>query len=109
MNKQAVIYARVSTDDQAERGYSLPSQIQAMRDYADSHEMQVVGEFQDDCSGAKLHRPKLDELRGMIERKEVDVVIVYAADRLSRNLAHLLILREDFRREGVELHYVNRG
>lgn len=107
--KRAIIYARVSTDDQAEKGYSLPTQLEAMREYAKENGMKVVRELQDDFSGAKLDRPALDELRGKLERKEADAVIVYAADRLSRNLAHLLILREEFNRAGVELHYVNRG
>lgn len=107
--KRAIIYARVSTDDQAEKGYSLPTQLEAMRQYAAAHGLQVVRELQDDYSGAKLDRPALDTLRGMLERKEADAVIVYAADRLSRSLAHLLILREEFNRAGIELHYVNRG
>ena len=34
MCKRAVLYARVSTDDQADKGYSLPSQFEAMRKYA---------------------------------------------------------------------------
>lgn len=106
---RAIIYARVSTDDQAEKGYSLPTQLDAMRDYAKAHGLQVVCELQDDYSGAKLNRPALDVLRGKLERKEAEAVIVYAADRLSRNLAHLLILREEFNRAGIELHYVNRG
>ena len=107
--KRAIIYARVSTDDQAEKGYSLPTQLEAMRKYAQDNGFKVVRELQDDYTGAKLDRPALDTLRGMLERREADAVIVYAADRLSRNLAHLLILREEFNRAGIELHYVNRG
>ena len=107
--KRAIIYARVSTDDQAERGYSLPSQVEAMQNYAKAHGLHVVRELQDDYTGTKLDRPGLDELRAMLERKEAEAVIVYAADRLSRILAHLLILREEFMRAGIELHYVNRG
>ena len=34
-NKRAVLYARVSTDDQADKGYSLPSQLDACRKYAE--------------------------------------------------------------------------
>ena len=107
--KRAIIYARVSTDDQAEKGYSLPTQLEAMRKYATDNGMNVVCELQEDFSGAELERPKLDELRSKIERREADAVIVYVADRLSRNLIHLLILREEFHRAGIELHSVNRG
>ncbi len=107
--KRAIIYARVSTDEQAEKGYSLQTQLEAMREYAAKNGMTTVRELQDDYSGAKIDRPALDTLRAMLESKEADAVIVYAADRLSRNLAHSLILREEFNRAGVELHYVNRG
>lgn len=107
--KRAIIYARVSTDEQAEKGYSLQTQLEAMREYAAKNGMTIARELSDDYSGAKLDRPALDTLRAMLERKEADAVIVYAADRLSRNLAHSLILREEFNRASVELHYVNRG
>lgn len=108
--KRAIIYARVSTDEQAEKGYSLQTQVEQMREYAKQHGMEVACELRDEGqSGAKLNRPALDELRRLLELKEADAVIVFAADRLSRNLAHLLILREEFNRAGVELHYTNRG
>ena len=48
-------------------------------------------------------------MRGLTDRREVDAVIVYTSDRLSRNLAHSLILREEWQRAGIELHYVSRG
>ncbi|MBO9326370.1 MAG: recombinase family protein [Roseiflexus sp.] len=55
---RAVIYARVSTDDQ-EHNYSLPSQIEACRRYASERGMQVVADVQDVASGAILERPGL--------------------------------------------------
>ena len=109
MTKRALIYARVSTDEQAERGYSRDSQIDACRSYAAAHGLTVVAELREDYSGAKLDRPELDKLREMIQRREVDAVIVFSPDRLTRNLAHSLILREELMRAGVELHYCNRG
>lgn len=112
MSKRALIYARVSTDEQAEKGYSLPSQLEAMRTYAAEHEFMIPGpeyEITDDYSGAKLDRPGLDQVRALIARREVEAVIVNAADRLTRNLAHSLLLREEWQRAGVELHYCNRG
>jgi site-specific DNA recombinase len=54
-------------------------------------------------------RPQGAKLLVMLERKEGEAVIVYTSDRLSRNLAHSLILREDWQRARVELHFVDRG
>lgn len=107
--KRAVIYARVSTDEQAEHGYSLSSQIEACIEYAKQHDFEVVATFQDSYSGAKLNRPELEKVRQLIEEKKTDVLIIYSSDRLTRNLAHLLILREQLKQSGVELHYVRRG
>lgn len=109
MNKRAAIYARVSTDEQSEHGYSLPSQIEACIAYADRNAMIVVEKITDDYSGAKLDRPGLSQVRDMIAKDEVDAIIVFASDRLTRNLAHSLILREEFFRAHVEIHYVSRG
>lgn len=107
--KRAAIYTRVSTDEQAEKGYSLQSQLEACRRYAREHGFNIVAEYRDDFSGAKLDRPDFSKLRESVSRNEIDVVIVYCADRLTRNLAHSLILREEFERAGVERHTVMRG
>jgi site-specific DNA recombinase len=45
----------------------------------------------------------------MLDQRAVEAVIVYASDRLTRNLAHLLLLREQMAVAGVELHYCTRG
>lgn len=109
MAKRAIDYARVSTDEQAEKGYSLLTQLQACKDYAVTNGFDVVAEISDDCSGAKLDRPGLDIIRGMFDKRQAEVLIVYTADRLSRNLAHSLILRDELQKAGIELHYVSRG
>ena len=55
-HKRAVLYARVSTDEQAEHGYSLQTQIEACQRYAESHGLSVVAMFKDDYTGTKLAR-----------------------------------------------------
>lgn len=107
----AIIYARVSTDEQSAKGYSLPSQLEACREYAQRNGFAVLPghEFSDDYSGAKLQRPQFDKARDVLRRGEAGALIVYASDRLTRNLAHWLLLREEFTKLGIELHYVRRG
>ncbi len=107
--KRAVLYARVSTDEQAEHGYSLESQIEAGQKYAIANELTIVEEISDGYSGAKLARPGLDRVRGITDSGQADAVIVFAPDRLTRNLAHSLLLREEWQKAGIELHYCNRG
>lgn len=109
MTIQAVIYARVSTDDQAEKGYSLPTQLEAGRKLAAANGYAIPAEVTDDSSGATLDRPGLDRLRAMIKRERVDAVIVYDPDRLSRDDVDFLVICREWERAGVALHFVNGG
>jgi len=111
MTKQAAIYARVSTDDQAERGYSLPSQIEACQNFAIQKGFDVAAVYSDDISGAKpiTSRPEGYELQKVIESCEVRAVIVYCIDRLSRDIVDLLTVVRDWLRAGVEIYSLDVG
>jgi site-specific DNA recombinase len=109
MEKRAVIYARVSTDEQAENGNSLQSQIEICTNYANVNGLQVIGEIQDDYSGMKYKRPGLQVILQMVEKAEVDAIVVKSSDRWSRRLVNTSILRDKLNRYGVELHYAQRG
>jgi site-specific DNA recombinase len=111
MNKQAAIYARVSTDDQAQRGYSLPSQIEACERFANQRGFDIVAVYQDDISGAKpiSARPNGCELVHAIDSRQVKIVIVYQVDRLSRDIVDLLTTVRDWLRAGVEIFALDIG
>jgi site-specific DNA recombinase len=84
--KTAAIYARVSTSGQAKDGTSLDTQADGCVAYAQAHGMTVATVYKDDVSGAQLDRPGLDSIRDMAERGEIQALIVFDPDRLSRNL-----------------------
>jgi site-specific DNA recombinase len=111
MNRSAAIYARVSTDDQAEKGYSLPSQIEACRKFALQKGFDVAGVYQDDISGAKpiTTRPYGSELQRAIDMRQINTVIVYCVDRLSRDIVDLLTTVRDWLRTGVEIYCLDVG
>jgi site-specific DNA recombinase len=59
--KRAILYARVSTDEQAKSGYSLAQQLEALREYAAREGYEDLEEVSDPGeSGAYLERPGLD-------------------------------------------------
>src|SRR5215218_4813969 len=59
--KRTILYARVSTDEQARSGYSLAQQIEALREYAAREGYEVLEEVEDPGqSGASLERPGMD-------------------------------------------------
>jgi site-specific DNA recombinase len=111
MSEHAAIYARVSTDDQAERGYSLPSQIEACQKFASQKDFDVVATYQDDISGAKpiTIRPNGYELQRAIDSGQIKAVIVYCVDRLSRDIVDLLTTVRDWLRAGVEIYALDVG
>lgn len=105
---RAIIYARVSTEEQGEN-FSIPSQIAAARRYASDRGWQVVAELSDMIPGGTLDRPALRKVRDLIAVRAIDAVIVYHLDRLSRNVAQMLLLRDEMYSAGVALHVVTRG
>lgn len=105
----AVIYARVSTTKQKDEGYSLQSQIEACREYARDHGMSIVAEITDDYTGSTLDRPGFNQVETMLARNEAKAVVVYTSSRLSRHLAKTLLLFEQWKEDGVELHYCDQG
>ena len=80
MSKVAV-YVRVSTSDQQN---GLDSQKRAIRQYLKNHGLQDATWFVEQVSGAATKRPKLDQLKRAIFMGEVNQVIIWALDRLTR-------------------------
>jgi predicted site-specific integrase-resolvase len=76
--KRAILYARVSTDEQARSGYSLAQQIEALREYAAREGYEILEEAQDaGQSGASLERPGMDRVRGLVAAGGVSVVLAH--------------------------------
>src|SRR5215471_19996484 len=104
----AAIYARVSTTDQADKGYSLPTQLEACQAMA-RHEGYAVPDthiFVDDYTGTSLTRPRLTPRRDLVRQRLVQAVFVHDLDRLSRKLAHQLLLSDEFEQARVALRIV---
>ena len=85
----ALLYARVSTDKQADKDLSIPAQLQAMRDYARQHGWTIAEEFVEPGASAKTaERPVLQRLLSRVRDADakVNVVLVHKIDRLARNV-----------------------
>src|SRR5687768_4197584 len=97
----AILYARVSTDEQARSGYSLAQQIEALRQYAASEGYEVVEEVSDPGqSGASLERPGMDRVRDLVADGGVSVVLAQDADRIARDPVHRALLDDEAARFG---------
>jgi site-specific DNA recombinase len=96
----------VSTDAQERDGTSLDSQERASIELAASRGWSVVRSIRDAASGYHLDREGIDALRGLLQRGEVDVVVAYAVDRLSRNQNHIGVLFDEIEQAGARLEFV---
>lgn len=88
------IYVRVSTEEQAQEGYSIRAQEQKLKDYSRIKEWGVYKVYIDDgISGKNIQdRPAIQEMISDIENGKVNNVLVFKIDRLTRNTADLIYL-----------------
>jgi site-specific DNA recombinase len=82
------MYARVSTEKQAEKELSIPAQLQAMREYAQRQGWTILEEYTEPgASGRSAERPVLRRLLARCKTEpKIDVVLVHKVDRLARNV-----------------------
>jgi site-specific DNA recombinase len=107
MSKKGFAYARVSSEGQVEN-YSIETQLEQIRQYASGNDIEIVREFTENgITGATLNRPALNELRDNIS--QVDAVIFYDLDRMSRNLVNQIILKDELDKALVEVLFVKGG
>ena len=100
-----LIYARVSTDKQAQKELSIPAQIEAMKECAKRNGWKVAGHFVDRGESARTaNRPELKRLiQHCREKKGVDVVLVHKIDRLARNLIDYATIKAILKQKGIRL------
>jgi site-specific DNA recombinase len=106
--KRAILYARVSTDEQARSGYSLAQQLEALREYASREGYEVLEEVSDPGqSGASLERPGMDRVRDLVAAGGVSVVLAQDRDRFAREPAYHYLLRKEFEEHGTKIRALN--
>jgi site-specific DNA recombinase len=106
--RMTAIYARVSSEQQREEN-TIASQTALLIEFAINHDLEVPKEwvFEDEgYSGATLERPGLERVRDLAAEGQIQVVLAYSPDRLSRKYAYQILLIEEFARHGVEMRFV---
>jgi site-specific DNA recombinase len=85
--RKAILYIRVSTDEQADKGYSLQHQEERLRKYCEMQNIQVTDLYQDDYSAKTFNRPEFTRLLNGLKkhRARADLLLFTKWDRFSRN------------------------
>lgn len=105
--KKAFVYLRVSTGEQA-KGFSLDAQLDEIKSYCESNDIQIVETFSDSMSGTKLTERK--GLMNLLDRIDVDkpnVVVATESDRISRNTLQFGWIDTHLSMKDVKLLLVN--
>lgn len=105
-----IIYTRVSTDEQANSGYSLPHQETVLRTHCDIKGYNIVKMFKEDYSAKNFDRPEFKKLLEYVKanKKSVDAILFTRWDRFSRNTEEAYRVIREFRNLGMKVDAVEQ-
>jgi len=93
---KAIAYLRVSTEEQAREGISLANQESRIRAFCQAKDWELAEVLVDEgYSGSSLDRPGMQEVIQQCQKRQVDVVVIYKLDRLTRSVRDLGYLVQD--------------
>ena len=107
MQKRAVIYCRVSSDEQA-KGCSLDFQESQLREFCQKKEIEVVEVYREDYTAKTMERPEMKKLKAkyLKKRSGTDYVLVLRWNRFSRKVQQALALIDEFKVRDVEVNAI---
>jgi len=93
--KKAVIYARVSSKEQEKEGFSIPSQLKLLKDYARKHNIKIAKEFVDIETAKKAGRGQFSEMLEYLEKnRNIRGILCEKTDRLYRNFKDYVLIED---------------
>ena len=108
--KKAVIYSRVSTDEQANEGKSIEVQIDVCRKWAKENRYSVLGVYPEPGKSATTlkGRTALQEAIAQCQDEKIDVLLVMDTDRLARNPSDHFLIKGSLMKGGTRIVAVNQ-
>ena len=86
--KKCGLYMRVSTDDQAKEGFSLPEQKERLEAFCKFKNYEIIDYYEDAGISAKTgnHRPEFERLKNDIKAKKINTIVALKLDRITRSI-----------------------
>ena len=86
--KKCGLYMRVSTEDQAREGFSLPEQKERLESFCKFKGYEIVDYYEDAGISAKTgnHRPEFERLKDDIKAKKINTIVALKLDRITRSI-----------------------
>ncbi len=101
----AVLYCRVSSDEQAQKDISVPAQKKLLTRWTDDHpDWTVVADFKDEGESAYApadKRPGFREMIGYCKKNKVNAILVHKLDRFSRHQEESILFKSMLRKHGT--------
>ena len=110
--KKVLLYTRVSTDEQAETGFSLANQEELLRRECHRRGLEVVDHYRDDgYSATSFERPAFQRLFSYLKqhKKQIDYVFVTKWCRFSRNIENTVLMIKELRQCGTQVMTLDDG
>jgi site-specific DNA recombinase len=108
--KKVVIYARVSSERQAEKDLSIPAQTKALKKYALDRGWDVINEYVDEAESARTaNRPAFKEMIAASKNKDrpFDLILVWKLSRFARNREDSILYKSLLRKRGISVISIN--
>jgi len=99
--KTAILYLRVSTDEQALRGYSLRGQQEMLTNYCKLNSISILKIFTEDHSAKSFKRPEWMKLTTYLRKHRADFLLFTKWDRFSRNTCDAYQVLANLKRMGT--------
>lgn len=104
--KTVAIYLRVSTDDQAQEGYSLENQEFSLRAYCSAKGWEIYRVYKDEgYTGRNVRRPGYQKM--LEDRDSWDMILVYKMERIHRNSRAFMEMMDNLQHWGKEFSSMN--
>lgn len=102
--RKAILYIRVSTDEQADKGYSLLHQEERLRKYCELNNIEVVDLYKEDHSAKTFNRPEFTKLLFALKKHKtnVELLLFLKWDRFSRNTGDAYGMINTLNKLGIE-------
>ena len=107
-----VLYARVSSEQQAERDLSIPTQLKTLREYALKRNWTIVQEYIDEAQSARTaDRPAFQEMIATAKQKQspFQAILVWKLNRFARNREDSIIYKSLLRKRGIQIISINEN
>lgn len=107
---KAVIFARVSTQEQETDGHSIDAQIAKLREYSQRNDLEIIKEFEVVESSTRGERPEFYKMIEFVKAQKGQIALVCdKVDRLQRSFTELPVLDKLRKENKLILHFLDIG